>query len=140
MVAFIDEHRKVLGVEPICKELPIAPSTYYRLKRFEKFPEEKSPRVQRDEYCKREIQRVWHENHEVYGAKKVWIQLHREGRVIARCTTERLMKAMDLSGVTRGRTVKRTTISSRSDLRPLDLVKRQFRADRPNQLWVADFT
>jgi len=83
MVAFIDEHRKVLGVEPICKELPIAPSTYYRLKRLETFPEEASPRRKRDEYFKAEIRRVWEENHEVYGAKKVWIQLHREGSVIA---------------------------------------------------------
>lgn len=140
IVAFIDVHRKVLGVEPICKELLIAPSTYYRMKRLEKFPEKRSLRWQRDEYGKREIRRVWHENHEVYGARKVWLQLHREGSNIARCTTERLMKAMGLRGVTRGRTEKRTTIPSRSDLRPLDLVQRAFCADRPNQLWVADFT
>ena len=140
MVAFIDEHRKVLGVEPICKELPIAPSTYYRLKHLEKFPDEESPRRQRDECCKHEIRRVWEENHEVYGARKVWWQLLREGFQIARCTTERLMKVMGLRGVTCGRTAKRTTIASPNDSRPLDLVKRAFYANRPNQLWVADFT
>lgn len=140
MVAFIDEHRSVLGVEPICRELPIAPSTYYRLKNLKKHPEQLSARYQQDQRYTAEIRRVWEENHEVYGARKVWRQLQREGFRIARCTTERLMRAMGLQGVTRGRTIKRTTISSKSDLKPLDLVQRAFCAERPNQLWVADFT
>lgn len=140
MVAFIDEHRSVLGVEPICRELQIAPSTYYRLKSFEKHPERQSPRRLRDEIYKNEIQRVWDENHEVYGARKVWRQMQREGFRIARCTTERLMKALGLQGVTRGKTTKRTTVPSKNDPRPMDLVQRVFFANRPNQLWVADFT
>jgi transposase InsO family protein len=139
IVAFIDEHRSVLGVEPICRELRIAPSTYYRLKDIEKHPEKQSARHRQDEYDKREIRRVWEENHEVYGVRKVWHQLHREGFHIARYTTERLMKVMGLQGVTRSR-AKRTTIASQSNLKPLDLVQRAFLADRPNQLWVADFT
>jgi transposase InsO family protein len=140
MVAFIDEHRSVLGVEPICKELPIAPSNYYRLKNLVKHPEQLSARYQLDQRYTTEIRRVWEENHEVYGARKVWRQLQREGFQIARCTTERLMKAMGLQGVTRGRTIKRTTIPSKNAPKPLDLVQRAFYADRPNQLWVADFT
>lgn len=140
MVAFIDEHRSVLGVEPICRELPIAPSTYYRLKNLQEHSERQSARRQLDERYRTEIRRVWEENHEVYGARKVWRQLQREGFRIARCTTERLMKAMGLQGVTRGRTIKRTTIASKNALKPLDLVQRAFCADRPNQLWVADFS
>lgn len=140
MVAFIDEHRSVLGVEPICRELPIAPSTYYRFKNLQEHPERRSARRQLDERYTTEIRRVWEENHEVYGARKVWRQLQREGFRIARCTTERLMKAMGLQGVTRGRTIKRTTTPSKNALKPLDLVQRAFCADRPNQLWVADFT
>jgi transposase InsO family protein len=118
----------------MCKELPIAPSTYYRLKSLENAPEKFSPRRQQDELYKSHIQRVWEENHEVYGARKIWRQLHREGFEIARCTTERLMRAMGLRGVTRGRAIQRTTISSNNDSRPMDLVQRVFYAIRPNQL------
>ncbi len=98
MVAFVDEHRSVLGVEPMCKELQIVPSTYYRLKSLENAPEKFSPRRQQDELYKSQIRRVWEENHEVYGARKIWRQLHREGFEIARYTTERLMRAMGLKG------------------------------------------
>jgi transposase InsO family protein len=120
--------------------LPIAPSTYYRLKRFVKHPQETSRRRQSDEYFRLKIRRVWEENHEVYGARKVWRQLQRDGFHIARYTTERLMKPLRLRGVTRGLTGKRTTIASLNHSRHLDLVRRAFCADRPNQLWVADFT
>lgn len=140
MVAFIDGHRKVLGVEPICDELPIAPSTYYRLKGLARDPGGRAPRHKRDEVYQDEIRRVWEENHHVYGARKVWRQLGREGFGIARCTVERLMRRMGLKGAVRGKGTRRTTISSDRDPRPVDLVRRSFRAERPNQLWVADFT
>jgi transposase InsO family protein len=139
MTHFINENREVYGVEPICKVLPIAPSTYYvhaaRLSDPEKCPE----RAKTDAKTKVEIQRVYDENHQVYGADKVWHQLLLEGKQVARCTIERLMKLMSLRGVTRGKSIK-TTISNKATPCPLDKVNRQFKAERPNQLWVADFT
>ena len=139
MVAFIDDHREVGGVESICSELPIAPSTYYTHKAAQADPTKLSPRRRRDASLQVEIRRVWDENFMVYGARKVWRQLVREGHRVARCTVERLMRQMGLHGVVRGKP-KRTTVGSDHDQRPLDLVRRVFHADRPNQLWVADFT
>ena len=139
MVAFIDQYRDLYGVEPICKELPIAPSTYYRLKTLERHPEDRSPRARRDDYLMKEIQRVWAESDRNYGARKVWKQLKRELIPVARCTVERLMKQLGLEGVRRGRRCI-TTIPDESAHRPLDLVQREFSAQRPNQLWVADIT
>ncbi len=139
MVAFIDEHRQAEGVGPICTELPIAPSTYYAHKATQADPTNLSPRRQRDESLRPEIRRVWNENFMVYGARKVWRQLVREGHRVARCTVERLMRQMGLHGVVRDKP-KRTTIGSYHDQHPLDLVHRVFHADHPNQLWVADFT
>jgi transposase InsO family protein len=138
MVAFIDEHREVAGVESICSELPIAPSTYYTHKAAQADPTKLSPRRRRDALLQVEIRRVWDENFMVYGARKVWRQLVREGHRVARCTVERLMRQMGLHGVVRGKH-KRTSVGSDHDQRPLDLVRRVFHADRPNQLWVADF-
>jgi putative transposase len=139
MASFIDEHREGYGVEPICAELPIAPSAYYEHKARQKDPSREPARVQRDRMLSEEIRRVRKENFEVYGARKVWLQLNRENIPVARCTVERLMQIMGLRGVVRGRTC-RTTISDGSVERPGDLVQRQFTARRPNQLWVADFT
>ena len=140
MVSFIDEHREAYGVEPICSVLPIAPSTYYALKAKEADPSLRSARSIRDAELREAIERVWKENFGVYGARKVWRQLLREGIVAARCTVERLMREMGLQGALRQRRFKRTTIIDEASSRPLDLVKRQFAADRPNRLWVADLT
>ena len=139
MIAFIDDHREVHGVEPICKVLPIAPSTYHDhvAKRID--PEKLSARARRDIALQPEIARVFAENFEVYGARKVWRQLRREGLDVARCTVERLMQAMGLQGVIRGMPV-RTTFSDKTAPCPLDHVNRQFHAPRPNVLWVSDFT
>jgi len=139
MVVFIDRHRAALGVEPICRVLQFAPSAYYERKMQEAKPESRSPRQKNDEALRRDIQKVWDDNFQAYGARKVWRELVREGHIVARCTVERLMRSMGLQGVVRGK-AKRTTISSDRDIRPLDLVHRKFIADRPNQLWVADFT
>jgi putative transposase len=139
MVAFIDAHRAEYGVEPICAELPIAPSTYYEHKAREADPGRLPPRTVRDAELCTSIQRVWDENFRVYGARKVWKQLRREGRPAARCTVERLMSRLGLKGVVRGRRC-RTTIPVGLADRPADRVQRQFHALRPNQLWVADFT
>ena len=139
MVAFIDDHRAEYGVEPICAVLPIAPSTYYVHKVWEADPSLRSARAQRDEILCGEIGRVWEENFQVYGAKKAWKQLNREGIAVARCTVARLMREMDLRGVVRGRSFK-TTIPDEGTSRPLDLVDRDFSATRPNQLWVSDLT
>jgi len=139
MVAFIDEHRNGQGVESICKTLPIAPSTYYDHKAQDADTEKLSPRRKRDTTLREAIKRVWEGNFNVYGARKVWHQLKREGYMVARCTVERLMRQMGLQGIVRGKK-KRTTIASDKDIRPLDLVRREFHANRPNQLWVADFT
>jgi putative transposase len=140
MIAFIDQHRERYGVEPICAVLPIAPSTYFLRKAQQQDPEQRSARARRDDELRREIQRVWNEHQQVYGPRKVWRQLRREGVRVARCTVERLMKAMGLAGAVRGRAWKITTQSDSAAGRPADLVDRQFTATRPNQLWVADFT
>ena len=139
MVTFIDQHRDDHGVEPICAELPIAPSTYYEYKAREADPSRLPARHHRDAELEVEIRRVWKENLRVYGARKVWLQLNREQIGIARCTTERLMQKHGLQGVVRGKSYK-TTFPDDSAARPADLVQRKFIATRPNQLWVADIT
>jgi putative transposase len=139
MVSFIDEHRGEYGVEPICNQLPIAPSTFYDHKAKRDDPERRSDRAKRDDTLCLAIQRVWEENFQVYGARKVWRQMNREDIEVARCTVERLMKRLGLEGARRGRRC-RTTIPDTAADRPADLVQRQFVADRPNQLWVADIT
>jgi transposase InsO family protein len=139
MVAFIDDHRKAHGVEPICKVLPIAPSTYHAHVAKRADPMKLSERARRDLALKVAIRRVFTENFEVYGVRKVWLQLNREGAEVARCTVARLMRAMGLRGVIRGKPV-RTTISDKAAPCPLDRVNRQFKAPAPNRLWVADFT
>jgi len=139
MVAFIDAHRDRYGVEPICAVLPIAPSTYYAHKAWQADPGRLSARAQRDAALQVEIRRVWDENFQVYGIRKVWRQLQREKIRVARCTVGRLMRAMGLRGVVRGRTFK-TTVADDTAVGPLDLVSRDFTARRPNELWVADLT
>ena len=139
MVAFIDDHRKAHGVEPICKVLPIAPSTYHAHIAKRADPSKLSERARRDLALRISIRRVFAENFEVYGVRKVWLQLNREGVAVARCTVARLMSAMGLHGVIRGKPV-RTTISDKSAPCPLDCVNRQFKALAPNRLWVSDFT
>jgi putative transposase len=139
MVAFIDAHRATYGVEPICAQLPIAPSLYYTHKAREKDPDHCPPRLRRDRELAKEIRRVYEENFQVYGARKVWRQLRREGFTVARCTVERLMRALGLEGVRRGKK-HRTTVADKGAERPTDHVNRQFQAARPDQLWVADFT
>jgi putative transposase len=134
MIAYIDQHKHRYGVEPICQLLPIAPSTYYQ---HTKGP--RSARAVRDAQLKVEISRVHAEHFGVYGARKVWRQLHREGIAVARCTVERLMRELGLEGVRRGKP-RRTTTPDPSATRPADLVERDFSATRPNQLWVADLT
>ena len=140
MVAFIDDHKAEYGVEPICRVLPIAPSTYYASKAVEADPSRASARVQRDALLRPEIWRVFKQNFGVYGARKMWLQLNREGIRVARCTVERLMREMGLHGAVRGRTFKVTTHASEELERPRDLVDRDFTAGRPNELWVSDLT
>jgi putative transposase len=140
MVGFIDDHRDLFGVEPICAVLPIAPSTYFLHKARQEDPATRSARARRDEDLRPAIQRVWDENEQVYGPRKVWRQLRRAGRGVARCTVERLMRDMGLRGTVRGRAWKITTQADAAGARPADLVERRFTATRPNQLWVADFT
>jgi len=139
MIAFIDDHRAAYGVEPICRELPIAPSTYYAHAARRADPAKAPSRVRRDAVLCSEIQRVWTENFGVYGVRKVWRQLGREGIRVARCTVARLMRRMGLQGIVRGKSV-RTTISDKSAPCPLDRVNRDFKAPAPNRLWVSDFT
>src|SRR4051812_31708946 len=139
MIAFLDAHREVYGVEPICRLLPIAPPTYYERAAHRADPARLPARAQRDVRFRPAIRRVWEANFRVYGVRKVWRQLRREGIDIARCTTARLMRQMGLAGAIRGRTVK-TTVSDRTAPCPLDRVNRQFRAPKPNALWVSDFT
>ena len=138
MVRFIDQHRDLYGVEPICAVLPIAPSTYFLRKVQQADPTTQSARAQRDIALRTAIQRVWDDHEQVYGPRKVWKQLRRDGHRVARCTVERLMRAMGLKGVRRGRAWIVTTQSADAADRPADLVDRQFTATRPNQLWVAD--
>ena len=139
MWAFIDQYRETLGVEPICRVLQIAPSGYRRHAARQRDPARRSVRAQRDEVLMRHIQRIWDAHRQVDGANKVWRQLHREGSPVARCTVERLMRRLGLRGVQRGQAV-RTTVPNLAAPCPGDRVNRQFRAERPNQLWVADFT
>lgn len=139
MIAFIDDHREVYGVEPICRVLPIAPSTYHAHVARRADPARASPRIQQDLLLMERIRRVHAANFEVYGARKVWRQLGREGITVARCTVERLMRSMGLRGVVRGKEV-RTTIADKALPCPADKVNRQFRAPRPDMLWVSDFT
>jgi len=139
MVSFIDMYRDQYGVEPICCQLPIAPSTYYLHKNREFDPTKVPARQQVDQILKDEIKRVWKENFCVYGARKIWRQLKREGFSVARCTVERLMRQLGIQGVIRGQK-QITTISDPEQNRAPDLVQRQFTAAHPNQLWVADFT
>ena len=139
MVAFIDAYRKDYGVEPICAQLPIAPSTYYAAKARAADPTRRPARTVRDGHLRIAITRVWHANRRVYGVRKVWHQLTREGIVTARCTVARLMRAEGLRGVVRGARV-RTTIPDAAADAAQDLVDRDFTATQPNQLWVADFT
>ena len=139
MYAFIDAHRSDYGVEPICRVLQIAPSGYYVHAARARDPVLRSPRAQRDEALRLDIERVWTAHRRVYGARKVWRQLRREGTAAARCTVERLMGDLGLAGVVRGRHVRTTTLGAAAE-RPMDLVQRQFAATKPNQLWVADFT
>ena len=139
-MSFIDGHRGVYGVEPICAVLPIAPATYFTHRARRRDPERRPERQKRDDELRVAIRRVWDDNYAVYGAKKVWRQLRREGVSVARCTVERLMREMGLRGAVRGRAFKVTTVADESAPRPLDLVQRDFVATRPNQLWVADIT
>lgn len=134
MVEYIDDNKSIYGVEPICEVLPIASSTYYANK-----SKGLSKRAARDEDIKPEIMRVWHGSGQRYGAKKIWHALKREGLEVARCTIERLMKALKIQGIRRG-AFKVTTNSNKNAARPIDLVKRSFSSSAPNELWVADFT
>ncbi|MGE2427133.1 IS3 family transposase [Escherichia coli] len=138
MMPLLDKLREQYGVGPVCSELHIAPSTYYHCQQQRHHPDKRSARAQRDDWLKKEIQRVYDENHKVYGVRKVWRQLLRGGIRVARCTVARLMAVMGLAGVLRGKKV-RTTIS-RKAVAAGDRVNRQFVAERPDQLWVADFT
>ena len=139
MIAFIDDHRQVYGIEPICKVLPIAPSTYHAHAARRADPGRLPARARSDAALTAEIQRVFEANFHVYGVRKVWRQLAREGIEVARCTVARLMRRMGLQGVVRGRKA-RTTIPGPAAACPLDRVNRQFTAPRPNALWVSDFT
>ncbi len=139
MTSFVDAYRDEYGVEPICRVIEIAPSTYHERARRRAKPETAPQRAKRDAALKQEIKRVYDENFQVYGARKVWRQLQRDGHNVARCTIERLMQSMGLEGVIRGKKV-RTTVSGKATPCPLDHVNRQFKAPRPNALWVSDFT
>jgi len=139
MIAFIEEHRDVFGVEPICKVLPLAPSTYYERLAITKNPDRASTRAKSDADICGEIERVWQENRKVYGARKIWHALRREHRDVARCTVERLMRRLGLQGVVRGKKII-TTNPNTSQPCPDDKVNRQFTASQPNELWVSDFT
>ena len=139
MIGFVDAYRDDYGVEPICRVIAIAPSTYHAHAARRAKPETAPARVKRDTTLSVEIKRVFNENFQVYGVRKVWRQLKREGYDVARCTVARLMRKMALQGVIRGRRV-RTTVSDKAAPCPLDRVNRRFRAPRPNMLWVSDFT
>jgi putative transposase len=141
MVRYITDHRERFGVEPICAVLPIAPSTYFRIRAQQQDAGKRSARAQRDDELRVLIRRVYEESFGgVYGPRKVWKQLRREGHNVARCTVERLMREMGLAGAVRGRAWTVTTQSQPAFDRPADLVDRTFVATRPNQLWVSDFT
>ena len=140
MIAFLDAHRDTYGVESICGVLPIAPSTDYWHRERRQDPDRRSARAKRDEPLRAAIQRIWDDNYQVYGPRKVWEQLKRDGVVVARCTVRRLMRAMGLRGAVRGRAWVTTTHPAPAAERPADLVDRNFTATRPNQLWLSDFT
>jgi transposase InsO family protein len=140
MVQFVDQHRDAYGVESICRVLPIAPSTYFRHRAERIDPMRRSRRARREEERRGEIRRVWNEHFQVYGPRKVWKQLRREGIPVARCRVRRLMRQMGLAGAVRGRAWITTTRPDDVAVRPPDLVDRQFTATGPNQLWVSDFT
>jgi putative transposase len=131
---FIEAHRERFGVEPICRELQVAPSTYYAARQ-----RPLSARRVRDEALKVKLRHVHGEHFGVYGVRKLWRQLQREGIPVARCTVARLMRELGLVGVVRGK-VKPTTVSDESAPRPADLVDRNFHVPAPNRLWVADLT
>jgi transposase InsO family protein len=139
MYRLVDEHRGTFGVEPICAVVQIAPSAYRRHAARQRNRSLLSARARRDDALMPKVEAVWNANLRVYGADKVWKQMNREGDTVARCTVERLMRRLGLRGVKRGKMV-RTTISDTKVVCPLDKVNRQFRAQRPNQLWVSDFT
>lgn len=139
MIAFIDDHRAAHGVEPICRVLPIAPSTYRAHVARRVDPALLPERAKRDDILRPEIRRVFEENFRVYGVRKVWRQLKREGHGVARCTVARLMRGLGLQGLIRGKPV-RTTIGDKATPCPLDHVHREFKAARPNALWLSDFT
>jgi len=139
MIAFIDDHRQAYGVEPICKALPIAPSTYHAHVARRRDPSKAPARIRRDAQLRGQIRRVFDDNFRVYGVRKVWRQLNRQGEKVARCTVARLMRGMGLQGAVRGKPA-RTTVSDRSAPCPLDKVNRQFQAQRPNALWVSDIS
>jgi len=140
MVRFIDDHRDIHGIESICAVVPIAPSTYFRHKARSADPTRRSARAQRDDELRVAIRRVWDAHLQVYGPRKVWKQLRRDGVTVARCTVQRLMCEMGLAGAVRGRARITTTVPHTTAVRPPDLVERSFVAQRPNQLWVSDFT
>jgi putative transposase len=131
----IDACRYRFGVEPVCRVLKVPTSSYYAAKQ-----RQPSPRQQRDDQLKVEIRRIWDANYQVYGARKVWRQLHRDGIGVARCTVERLMRQLGLKGVVRGKAKRTTTSAEPTGPRPADLVERRFTAPAPNRLWVADLT
>ena len=139
MRALIDQHRGTFGVEPICRVLPIAPSGYRRHAAPQRHPARRSARAPRNAALRHHLQRVWDAHLQVYGADKVWRPLHREGIPVARGTVERLMRRLGLRGVRRGKVV-RTTVPNPPTPCPQDRVNRHFQAERPNPLWVADFT
>ena len=139
MIGFVNDHRAEYGVEPICRVLPIAPSTFYEHLVIARDPDRASDRAKRDEVLRREVQRVWDQNFKVYGVRKVWHQMRREGFDVARCTVERLMRQLGIQGIVRGKAQK-TTRPDKALPCPRDKVNRQFRAPAPNTLWVSDFT
>ena len=140
MVAVVDQHREGCGVESICAVVPIAPSTYCRHKAQQRDPSRRSARAHRDDVLRVEMQRVWDAHHQVYGPRKVWRQLRRDGHHVAHCTVRRLMRALGLQGAVRGRAWVITTQVDQGADRPVDLVDRHVVATRPNQLWVSDCT
>ena len=139
MIAFIKDHRGAHGVEPICRVLQIAPSTFYERLAIERNPDRASDRAKRDASLRTEMKEVWEKNRSVYGARKLWHAMKREKIDVARCTVERLMRQLGIQGVRRGKKIK-TTHGQPADQCPLDKVNRQFRASMPNELWVSDFT
>ena len=139
MIAFIEESREALGVEPICKALQFAPSTYYERRAIARDPDRASLRAKSDAALSLKIDGAWADNRKLYGARKIWHVLRREGEDVARCTVERLMRALGIKGVVRGKKVI-TTNPDTSLPCPDDKVNRLFKADRPNKLWVSDFT